>query len=85
MIEADQRANIMLRQPGLRIDQKLLGELDDRAVGAADVPAGAALRPEARDDLDDEVDLVRQQRIEIDEGLSVDLGQPRCPRSMRVC
>ena len=75
MIEANQRANIMLRQPASGIDKKLLGELDDRAVGAADMLAGAALRPEARNDLDDQVDLVRQQRVEIDEGLSVELGQ----------
>ena len=52
------------------IDQELLRELDDGAVGAADVLARAALRAQARDDLDDEVDLVRQQRVEVDEALA---------------
>ena len=42
-----------------RVDEQLLRELDDRAVRAADVLARAALRAQARDDLDDEVDLVR--------------------------
>ena len=57
------------------MDEELLGELDDGAVGAADVLAGAALRAEAGDDLDDEVDLVREQRVEVDERLALELGQ----------
>ena len=56
-------------QVHVRVDEELLGELDDRAVGAADVLAGAALRPQAGDDLDDQVDLVGQQRVEVDEAL----------------
>jgi hypothetical protein len=47
----------------LRIDEELLGQLDDRAVGAADMAAGAALRTQTRHDLDDQFDLVRQQRV----------------------
>ena len=51
-------------------------------VGAADVLVGAALGPEARDDLDDQVDVVRKQRVEVDERHRVELpeadigGQP---------
>ena len=37
--------------------------------------ARAALRAQARDDLDDQVDLVRQQRIEVDEAVARQLGQ----------
>ena len=37
--------------------------------------ARAALRAQARDDLDDEVDLVRQQRVEVDEALARELRQ----------
>ena len=37
--------------------------------------ARAALCAEARDHLDDEVDLVRQQRIEVDEAVASEFGQ----------
>ena len=37
--------------------------------------ARAALRAQAGDDLDDEVDLVRQQRVEVDEAVAGQLGQ----------
>lgn len=62
MVEADERAHILGREPRLWIDQELLGQLDDRAVGAADMAAGAALRAQARHDLDDQFDLVGQER-----------------------
>ena len=84
VVEADERADILGRKPCLRIDQELLGQLDDRAVGAADVPAGAALGAQARHDLDDQVDLVGQQRVEVDEGLSVDVRQPDVGLDARV-
>ena len=45
-----------------RVDQELLGELDDRPVRPADVLARPTLGPQAGDDLDDEVDLVGEQR-----------------------
>jgi hypothetical protein len=50
-----------------RVDEELLRELDDGAVRAADVLARAALGAKPRDDLDDQVDLVGQQRVEVDE------------------
>ena len=37
--------------------------------------ARAALRAKTRDDLDDEVDLVRQQRVQVDEAVARQLGQ----------
>ena len=36
-----------------RVDEQLLGQLDDRTVCAAHVLARATLRPQPRDDLDD--------------------------------
>jgi hypothetical protein len=52
-----------------------LCEFDDRAVRATDVLASATLRTQTRDHLDDQVDLVRQQRIEIDKAVTGKLGQ----------
>ena len=59
----------------IRVDEELLSELDDGAIGTADVFARTALRPQPRDHLDDEVDLVGHQRIEVDEVLCRQLGQ----------
>ena len=67
-----------------RVDQELLGELDDRPVGAADMLAGASLGPQAGDDLDDEVDLVGEQRIEVDEPLGGQLGEADVGGQVRV-
>ena len=68
-------ADWLIGEVDRRVDQELLGELDDRPVGPADVLAGAALRPQAGDDLDDEVDLVGQQRVQVDESLGGQLGE----------
>ena len=57
------------------MDQELLGQLDDGAVGAADMLAGTALGAQTRDDLDDEVNLVGQQGVEVDECLGGQLRQ----------
>ena len=65
----------LVGEPHRRMDEQLLGELDDGPVGAADVFARAALNAEAGDDLNDEIDLVRQQWIEIDERLARHLGE----------
>jgi hypothetical protein len=67
LIEPHEVAELGVGEVHRRVDEELLRELDDGAVRAADVLAGAALRAQARDDLDDEVDLVRQQRVEVDE------------------
>src|SRR5436190_900118 len=69
-IEGGERADRQICDPHIRVDQELLGELDDRSVRAADVRADAALRSKARHDADDEIDLVREQRIEVDELLA---------------
>ena len=68
LIEPHEGAERRVGEVHGRVDQELLRELDDGAVRAADVLARAPLRAQARDDLDDEVDLVREQRIEVDEG-----------------
>ena len=75
LIEPHQRAERLVGEVHRRVDQQLLRELDDRAVRAADVPARAALRAQAGDDLDDEVDLVRQQRVQVDEAVARQLGE----------
>src|SRR5579884_1161833 len=57
------------------MDQELLRELDDRAIRAAYMSARAASRPQARDHIDDQVDLVGQQRVEVHERLGRKLRQ----------
>ena len=59
LVEPNERAERRVGEVDSRVDEQLLRELDDGAVGAADVLARAALRAKAGDDLDDEVDLVR--------------------------
>ena len=71
-------------QGHIGVNQQLLGELDDGAVGAADVLAGTALGAQAGDDLDDQIDLVREQRVEIDEGLGGQLQEPDIGRHAGV-
>src|SRR5581483_6661754 len=65
--DCSERADRFLSQPNGRIDQQLLGNLDDGPIGTADVLHGPALRAQARDNLNDQVDLVRQQWVEVDE------------------
>src|ERR1039457_1014264 len=48
------------------------------------MPARAALRAKTGDDLDYEVDLIRQQRIQVDEAVTVQLRQPDIGRDPRV-
>ena len=66
------------------MDQELLGQLDDGAIRATHVLARSALGSQARDDLDDEVDLVRQKRIQVDERLGGEFGQLDVGRETRV-
>ena len=48
LVEAREGADGLVGEVDSRVDQHLLGELDDRAVGAADVLARAALGAQAR-------------------------------------
>src|SRR4051794_37345603 len=57
------------------MDEKLLCKLDNRAVGTADMLARSSLGAEPGDDLDDQVNLVGQERIEVDERLALQRGQ----------
>jgi hypothetical protein len=66
------------------VDEELLGELDDGAVGPADMMAGATLRAQTRDDVDDQIDLVRKQWIEGDEILRVVRSGKRMSALSRV-
>ena len=75
LVESDDGADRKFRQVHGGVDEQLLRKLDDGSVRAADVLARAALCAQARDHLDDEVDLVRQQRIEVDEAVASELGQ----------
>src|SRR5690606_30912100 len=58
LVHPRERAESLGRQIHVRVDEQLLSELDDGAVGATDVLAGATLRAQTRNDLNDEVDLV---------------------------
>src|SRR5260370_1839635 len=75
LVETDQRAEGRLGEPDSRIYEELLREFDDGAVCATDVFARATLRTEPGDHLDDEVDLVGQQRVQVDEAVARELGQ----------
>ena len=61
-----------------------MGQLDDGPVGPADVLARAALGAQARDHLDDEVDLVGQQGVQVHEGIAAQRGQFDVGGEMRV-
>jgi hypothetical protein len=74
LIEPDDGAQGEIRKIDGGVDEQLLRELDDCSVRAADVLAGTALCAQARDHLYDQVDLVGQQRIEVDETVSRKLG-----------
>ena len=84
LVDPSQGTERLRREIDVRVNEKLLGELDDGAIGAANVLARSALRPQPRDRLDDEVDLVGHQRIEIDEALRRQLGQLDVGREPRV-
>ena len=75
LVDPREHADLLIGEVDVRVDQELLRQLDDRAIRAADVLARAARRPQARDDIDDEVDLVREQRIQVDERLGRKLGE----------
>ena len=64
-----------LREIDSGVDQELLCKIDDGAVRSADVLAGAPLRSKTRNDLDDEIDLVREQGVQVDETVARQLGE----------
>ena len=66
LVDAGKRADRLLGKVSIWMDQELLRQFDDRTVGASDMLAGAALHAQARDHLDNDVNLIGQQRIEID-------------------
>ena len=76
LIEAHEVAKLGIGEVDGRVDEELLCKLDDGTVRPADVPARAAVRAQAGDDLDDEVDLIREQRIEVTEALARQLWKP---------
>src|SRR5262249_547879 len=69
LVDPREHADLLIREVDVGMNEELLRELDDRAVRPADVLARAARRAQARYDVDDEVDLVGQQRIQVDERL----------------
>ena len=75
LIDAGELADWLIRKVDSRVDQDLLGELDDRPVRPAYMLADAALSPQAGDHLDNEVDLVGQKRVEVNESLGGQLGE----------
>ena len=69
MVGLDQLADRLRRQIDSGVNDELLGQLDDGPVGPADVATRATLRPQAGDDLDDEIDLVGQHGVQGDESI----------------
>ena len=62
LIQGNEPSHGLHAQVDCRVDDQLLGQFDGGAGGAAHVFAGAALRAQAGDNLDDQVDLIGQQR-----------------------
>ena len=75
LVDAHQRPGLLVAQGNAGMDEELLGELDDGAVCATHVMRGPPLRAQPRHDVDDELDLVRQQGVEPEEGIGRQLGQ----------
>ena len=75
LVDPREIAHRLIGQVDVGMYQELLRELDDRAVGPADMPAGAALGPQAGHHVDDQVDLVRQQGVQVDEASAGQLGE----------
>jgi len=75
LVDACKCAHWQLTESNVPMNEQLLGELDDGAVGAADVATCAALGAQARNDVDDQLNLVRQERVKGDEGISSEVGQ----------
>src|SRR5260221_2996663 len=73
LIEPCHRADSLARKIDGGVDEQLLGQLDDGAVRAAHVFARAALCPKPRNDLDDQINLIWQQRVEIYETVKREL------------
>jgi hypothetical protein len=84
VIEAGKRAERRTGEIDRGIDQELLGQFNDRAVGSADMSARTPLRSQPGDDLDDEIDLIRQQRIEIYKSVAANLWEPDVRSHARV-
>ena len=75
LVNAGELADRLIGEVDRRVDEDLLGELDNRPVRPAHMLADPTLGPQAGDDLDDEVDLVGQERVEVDEPLGGQLGE----------
>ena len=84
LIEPHERSERPLREVHGGVDEELLCKLDDRAVRATNVLGRTSLRAEARDDLNDEVDLVGQERVQVDEAVARQFGQLDVGREPRV-
>src|ERR1017187_1464597 len=75
LIQSHQGSQLFVGQVDGRIDKQLLGKLDDGAVSTPDVLTQSALRTQTRYDLNDEVYLIWQERIEVNEAISRELGK----------
>ena len=76
LIERDQGADGGVGQQGAGVDHHLLGLFDDSAVTAADVTMCSPFEPQPRNNVDAEIDLVRQIRIQLDEVIFVQRDFP---------
>src|SRR5581483_1543424 len=84
LVQAGKGADRVVGEIHRGINQQLLGELDDGAVGSSDVLASTALGPHPRHDVDDQIDLVRQQSVQVDERFTSELRESYVSRESRV-
>ena len=66
-VERDERADLLVAEAVLGVDDELLGELDDRAVRSAEHRRRAALSAPRRHRVDEQLHLIGHKRIEADE------------------
>src|SRR5712691_9471700 len=68
LVDTRERPERLGGEMDIGMDEELLREFDDGTIGTAYVLARPALSAQARDDLNNEINLIGQQWIEIDEG-----------------
>ena len=66
-VERDERAHLLVAEAVAGVDDQLLSELDDRAVRSAEHRRSAALRTACRDCVDQQLHLVRHERVQAHE------------------
>ena len=75
-VERDERTDLLVAQPIARVDDQLLGELDDRAVGPAEHGRPATLSASRGHRVNEQLYLIGHEGIEADELVFGEIGCP---------